>query len=324
MEHSVTSIPTDYDDGAVDVDQLLWRTVELADRGITYACDLPGPTPAAPAVILLHGLGATGALNWDPYLERLHERFRVVALDHRGHGNGLTGGSFTLEECADDAVALLDALGIERAIFVGYSMGGPIAQLSWRRHPDRVRGLVLCATAADFGGTPLRRAAVSALVQLERMVTIVPRTVRRRATRSLIVGLVPDPALTVDIAEAFDGHDEQALRSAVHAILRFSSTGWLPEVGVPVTVVVTERDRVVPPPWQRRLAELIPRADVIAIAANHRACRNEPEAFGGALLDACSGVADRSADGAPPPRRGRWWTRMRQRIRDRRSGRRRG
>jgi pimeloyl-ACP methyl ester carboxylesterase len=321
MDHLVTTTPTDH----VDVDAPLWRAVDLPERGATYACDLPGPTPTAPAVILLHGLGATGALNWDPFLELLNERFRVVALDHRGHGRGLVGDSFTLEHCADDAVALLDALGIDRAIFVGYSMGGPIAQLSWLRHPTRVRGLVLCATAADFGGTPLRRAAASALVQLERMVTIVPRTVRRRATRSLIVGLVPDPSLTVDVADAFDWHDEEALRGAVHAILRFSSTGWLGDVAVPAAVVVTERDRVVPPPWQRRLADLIPDADTIAIEANHRACRSEPEAFGLALLDACALVAKRSADRPPASTpRTRRWTRWRRRIRDRRAGRRNG
>ncbi len=208
---------------------------------------------------------------------------------------------------------------------MGYSMGGPIAEFSWRRHPARVRGLVLCATAADFGGTPLRRAAVSALVHLERVVTIVPRTVRRRATRSLIVGLVSDPALTVDVADTFDGHDEQALRSAVLSILRFSSTEWLGDVSVPVAVVATERDRVVPPPWQRRVAELIPNADTIAIEANHRACRNAPDALGAALLDACALVADRSADSPPPPAECEHWSkRMRRRIRERRTRRRRG
>lgn len=315
----MTSTPTDYED--VDVDAPRWRTVDLPERGATYACDLPGPAPSAPAVILLHGLGATGALNWDPFLELLNERFRVVALDHRGHGRGLSSDSFTLEHCADDAVALLDELGIERAIFVGYSMGGPIAQLSWLRHPTRVRGLVLCATTCDFGGTPLRRAAVSTLVQLERVITIVPRTVRRRATRSLIVGLVPDPALTIDVTEAFDGHDERALRSAVLSILRFSSTEWLGDVTVPTAVVVTERDRVVPPPWQRRLAELIPDAETIAIEANHRACRNAPEAFSAALLDACALVAERSTASPPPPsHRLRWWKRVHRRIRGRRRG----
>ena len=64
---------------------------------------------------------------------------------------------FRLEDCADDVAALLDVLGVERCIAVGYSMGGPIAQLLWRRHPELVDGLVLCATSARFNGTPRER-----------------------------------------------------------------------------------------------------------------------------------------------------------------------
>ena len=57
------------------------------------------------------------------------------------------GARFRLADCADDAAALLDVLGIDQAIVVGYSMGGPIAQLLWHRHPEKVAGLVLCATS---------------------------------------------------------------------------------------------------------------------------------------------------------------------------------
>ena len=73
--------------------------------------------------------------------------------DHRGHGRTPSGvESFTLGDCADDAFAVADALGVDRLIAVGYSMGGPIAQLMWRRQPNRVDGLVLAATSRDFGG----------------------------------------------------------------------------------------------------------------------------------------------------------------------------
>ena len=112
-----------------------WRNVELPGRGTTYAYDRPHPSPSAPTVVLLHGWTATGSLNWATTMTRLADRFRVVVLDHRGHGQGIRDDDkFTLEDCADDAVALLDVLGVGTAIFVGYSMGGPIAQLIWRRH----------------------------------------------------------------------------------------------------------------------------------------------------------------------------------------------
>ncbi|MBW2629282.1 MAG: alpha/beta fold hydrolase [Deltaproteobacteria bacterium] len=104
--------------------------------------------------MLLHGLAATGPLNWFTAFSDLAERYHVVAVDHRGHGRGIPTRRFRLKDCADDVVAVADALGIRKFIAVGYSMGGPIAKLCWSRHPERVRGLVLCATARHF--TPER------------------------------------------------------------------------------------------------------------------------------------------------------------------------
>jgi pimeloyl-ACP methyl ester carboxylesterase len=87
-------------------------------------------------IVLLHGWMASADLNWFPVLEELSADRVVLALDHRGHGRGIRAAArFTLEDCADDAAALLTTLGIERAVVVGYSMGGPIATLLWRRHP---------------------------------------------------------------------------------------------------------------------------------------------------------------------------------------------
>ncbi len=101
--------------------------------------------------VLLHGWTATADLNWFTCYTALAEQYRVVALDHRGHGRGIRSRKFfRLDDCADDAVAVCDVLGIERFIPVGYSMGGPIAQLIWQRHRQRMAGLVLCATSAYF------------------------------------------------------------------------------------------------------------------------------------------------------------------------------
>ena len=82
----------------------------------------------------------------------------MVAIDHRGHGRGIRSRRrFHLSDCADDAAALVAELGLDRVIAVGYSMGGPIAQLLWRRHREVVGGLVLCATSRTFAS----RAAVA-------------------------------------------------------------------------------------------------------------------------------------------------------------------
>ena len=119
------------------------RVVDLPGRGSTYVVDVPGGD-GGPPLFLLHGLVASTYLNWFPAFTALSPHFRVLGMDLRGHGRGIPLGRrrFRLADCADDAVAVADALGIERIIPVGYSLGGPVAQMVWRRHPDRVAGLV--------------------------------------------------------------------------------------------------------------------------------------------------------------------------------------
>ena len=86
--------------------------------------------------MLLHGWTATADLNWFTCYAPSAEQFRVVALDHRGHGRGMRSRkTFRLEDCADDTVAVCDVLGIDSFIPVGYSMGGPIAQLDLATTP---------------------------------------------------------------------------------------------------------------------------------------------------------------------------------------------
>src|SRR5436309_15731104 len=117
------------------------RRRELPGRGTTFVRDLAGP-PGAPVLVLLHGLSATADLNWFPSFFPLGRHFRVLAIDHRGHGRGIRSARrFRLSDCADDVAALADVLEIDRFIPVGYSLGGPVAQLLWKRHPDRVAGL---------------------------------------------------------------------------------------------------------------------------------------------------------------------------------------
>ncbi|WP_208027043.1 alpha/beta fold hydrolase [Rhabdothermincola sediminis] len=128
----------------------LGRRVELPGRGTTFVREVPGP-PGAPTLVLLHGWMASGGINWYRVFEPAGERFRVLAPDLRGHARGLRSSRrFRLSDCADDVAALLEQLGVRSAVFAGYSMGGPVAQLIWKRHRGLVDGLVLCATSHSF------------------------------------------------------------------------------------------------------------------------------------------------------------------------------
>src|SRR5579875_2640840 len=136
------------------------RTVLVPDRGEFFLRDTGGED--RPAVLLLHGWMVTADLNWwGAYANLQRAGYRVLALDHRGHGRGLRPmDPFRLTDCAADAAAVVRQLGLGAGggvIVVGYSMGGVIAQLMVREHRDVVRGLVLSATCQHFQDPPTRR-----------------------------------------------------------------------------------------------------------------------------------------------------------------------
>jgi pimeloyl-ACP methyl ester carboxylesterase len=274
------------------------RAVEIPGRGVTWVREVAGPR-GAPVVLLLHGLGATAGINWFAVFESLGEAYRVIALDHRGHGRGLRSrGRFRLADCADDAAALLAALDVDRVIAVGYSMGGPIAQLLWHRHRSRVEGLVLCATSRNFRGaadeTLGDRLLPAVLPGLSFGMRLVPFAVRKRMLRDLLSRRIRDPDTLEWVLSEIVGHDFGAVFEAAAAIGRFSSAEWIGSVDVPTAVVVTERDRQVPPSAQRKLAAAIPGATVHGVDGDHAACAYRPREFATALRQACDGVAARA------------------------------
>jgi 3-oxoadipate enol-lactonase len=245
--------------------------------------------------VLLHGLGATGALNWFAAFGPLGRRFRVLAPDHRGHGRGLRSPAhFSLEDCADDVVALADQMGIDTFIPVGYSMGGPIAQLLWHRHPERVDGLVLCATSRDFRGRWHERVQFAGLGLVVSGLRLAPLPAMERLGEQIPEELV-DPASRRWALDELRRHDVRSVLEAADTLGRFSSRDWIGGIDVPVSVVVTSQDRLVPPRRQVKLADAIPSAVIHVVEGTHLAAGTDPDEFADALVDACRLVADRAA-----------------------------
>ncbi len=274
------------------------RVVDLPGRGTTFVRELSGPRNA-PVVMLLHGWSATADLNWHPCFGPLARHFRVLAMDHRGHGRGLRcDGAFRLEDCADDVAAVADELGIERMIVVGYSMGGPIAQLLWRRHRTLVDGLVLCSTGAAFASTPRLRALFRVAGGLSA--TGAAGTVSSLANGALGVvsrwnGKRGDVPWGV---EQLAHHDWRRLIEAGHQIGRYDARSWIVSVSVPTAVVATTEDEVVPPAQQLALADAIPGATLHRLDTGHHGCVTDPDRFVPLLVDACLDVADRASAAA--------------------------
>lgn len=270
--------------------------VELPGRGTTFVRQVTGP-PGAPTVVLLHGWTATAALNWFPSFEPLSRHFRVLALDHRGHGRGIRSRQpFRLEDCADDVAALATQLGIRRLIPVGYSMGGPIAALIWRRHRHLVDGLVLCATASRFNGQrPADRMVASGVLGLALAAALSPETVRRRAMNRFVHNRLDGTALSQWAATEIARNDPAALLRAGAVLGTFDASDWLGDIDVPTSIVVTEDDRVVAPASQLMLARIISGAEQFRVRGDHGVCAVDPAAFVPVLVDACLAVAARAA-----------------------------
>ena len=239
--------------------------------------------------MLLHGLGATGQLNWFTSFAALGERYHVIAVDHRGHGQGIRTRRFRLKDCADDAIAVADALGVQEFIAVGYSMGGPIAKLCWSRHPDRVRGLVLCATARYFTAQRypvLTRAVLPGAVLGARMA---PKLVMNQIIEGMMQEIRP-PKVREYVRREMSGSDPATLAQATRATLRFSSRDWVTNIAVPTAVVVTTEDRIVPTRRQVAMAKAIPGAKQYEVQGDHFACADRHTNFVPQLVAACDHV----------------------------------
>lgn len=270
------------------------RFLELPDRGTVFVRDARGPADA-PVLFLLHGLAATADLNWWFCYRSLARQFRVVAIDHRGHGRGMpVRGHFRLADCADDAVAVADALGIERFIPVGYSMGGPIAQLVWHRHPERVDGLVFCATSRDFQGSLRDWASFAVTPWLSLAARVVPSSPLLLAATKLLASRGGDEPYAEWMLREFTRGDVPTILEAAGALGRFSSRGWIGRVDVPVAVVATASDSLVPLRRQVKLAMAIPSATLHVTDGDHYLSPADRDEFVTALDEACTLVARRA------------------------------
>jgi 3-oxoadipate enol-lactonase len=228
------------------------RTVIVSGRGELFLRDSGGD---GRAVMLLHGWVASADLNWHgAYQPLVQAGYRVLAIDHRGHGRGLrTMNKFRLVDCAGDAAAAVAALGVGPAIFVGYSMGGAIAQLVARDHRDVVAGVVLSATAQHWQDRETRR-LWRLMGVTGASLSVAPRATWQSGFRRL--GLDQTPTAAWFMSEMLR-HSARDIAEAGRELGRFDSRPWLGSVQVPAASVITTRDSAVSPSKQRELAAAI-------------------------------------------------------------------
>ena len=261
------------------------RTVRVADRGEFFLRDTGGD---GPVVMLLHGWMASADLNWSAAYSALEEAgYRVLAIDHRGHGRGLRPlERFRLSDCAADAAAVLRELGVAPATVVGYSMGGAIAQLVAHEQPDVVSGLVLSGTAQHWQEPAVQR-RFRGLGLLGLSLAVAPRVSWQRGFKQL--GLAPSPR-TVWLQSELMRHSASDITEAGRELGRFDSRPWAHTITAPVAVALTTRDELVPPRKQRELAEAY-RAQVFEAPIRHIELAVHADRYNPALLAAIAAVS---------------------------------
>lgn len=264
------------------------KLVAIPDRGILQVRDMPGPEQG-PTLILLHGLGVTGDLNWHKHYELLTEHFRVIVYDHHGHGSGIRlKKKFTLIDAADDVLGVADALGVDVFTPVGYSMGGAVAQLVAYRHPARVKGMVLAATSTSFTNPLYSNKVFSLLQNLARLSMYTPKIVS-----SMFVHIVYGSKLPANldpwVLSQLLGHDWTTVAWAGASTGRYDSSTFLDKITTRSAVIVTTKDSVVRAKDQECLFALL-RGDkkIFHIPGDHQSVYTAPTIFGPVLLEACA------------------------------------
>jgi pimeloyl-ACP methyl ester carboxylesterase len=224
---------------------------------LAYSDEGPGP-----AVVLLHGF-PLGRGMWKDQTHGLGSIYRVIAPDLRGHGDSpAPEGDYTIDGMADDVVELLDTLGLDVPIVLGgLSMGGYVALSLVKRHPGRVRALLLMDTraAADSPEAAAKREELARAVlaaghpgpAVEAMMPrlFAPTTLKER------------PERVAPLRELMERNTARGVVGALRAMAsRPDRTADLASIRVPTLVMVGEQDVITPPAEAQGLADAIPGA----------------------------------------------------------------
>ncbi|HSS65197.1 MAG TPA: 3-oxoadipate enol-lactonase [Gammaproteobacteria bacterium] len=252
-------------------------------NGHQVCFQLSGPENAA-TVCLSHSLACSGVM-WEAQVPALGDRFRVLRYDTRGHGGSeATSPPYSLDRLADDVVAMLDALGIERVHWVGISMGGMIGQSLALRHPRRLLSLVLCDTLSVVSD---EAQAIWAdridIAKREGMAPLCGPTLERWFTPSY---LEKDPPGLQSIRAQILNTPVTGYIGCCEAIRRIDYIDRLDDIRLPTRVIVGADDPATTPADAHAIHRGIEGSSLVTIDdAAHLSNVEQPEAFNNAVLE---------------------------------------
>jgi pimeloyl-ACP methyl ester carboxylesterase len=237
----------------------------------------------AQAVVLLHGFPLNGRM-WRPQAEALAGRHRVIVPDFRGFGASAEAGPFSIEQLADDVHALADALKLGPFVLAGLSMGGSVAIAYAKKYPATLRGLILLDTKAE-ADTPETKAGRDKSIA----------TVREKGAGAIADAMLPRlvpadviehrPALARELRQMMEATRVSTIEHALAAMRdRPDLSDAVASFGMPVLVIVGEKDGITPPDVTAAMAARMPRATHKVIAgAGHMSNLEQPAQVTGAI-----------------------------------------
>ena len=250
-----------------------------AGRDVALAVEDGG---RGPALVFAHCLGGSRAV-WAAQQAFFCKLYRCISYDLRGQGESPLGAApLSMEEHAREALALMDALGIERAVFVGISMGGMVGQHLALAAPGRIAGLVLADTAGGFDEAG-RAAWADRIAQIRRdgLPPLVDMMMGRWFTDAF---RRRHPEIVGPVAARFASTEPEGYIANCAAIRDHDCRDRLSEIRCPTLVVCGEHDPSTPLPLSQALAAGIPGARLVVMPGlHHLPCIEGPEAFNALL-----------------------------------------
>ncbi len=237
-------------------------------------------------IVFVHGFPLNHTM-WQGQLDAFADAYRVIAPDLRGFGNsGVTEGTATMDQFADDLNAILDSLDVTEPItYCGLSMGGYIGWQFMRKYGRRIKALILCDTRAAADSP-------EGIENRHRLAEAVLEHGPEPAVNTMLPSLVSEktneekPQVLHQLREMIIGTDRRIIAAALLGMAaRPDSTAMLPDITIPTLVIVGVEDKLTPALEMKQMAEAIPGAEFVEIPhAGHMAPMEDPQTVNATMV----------------------------------------
>lgn len=250
------------------------------DDGCTINVEVEGPENA-PALVLSNSLG-TDLHMWDAQVPEFAKQLRVIRYDRRGHGESdVPEGPYSMERFGRDVIAVLDALGIEKASWCGLSMGGMVGQWLGANAPERMEKLVLSNTHSYYPDKTPWNDRIK-LVAEKGLDDLVEGNMQRWFTAGFRERA---PETMARMKEMFIATDPKGYIGCCQAIMDMDMRASNPTISAPTMVIVGAQDAATPPAAGEAIQKQIKGAKLTSLDAAHISNMEQPEAYTKAVLD---------------------------------------